>query len=70
MGHVSGFLLHKPEGALRCSSSPDSDETALVSPMCESQEGDVSQEFNDVISLSEIPCSGALPLAELGRQTD
>lgn len=42
--------------------APDSDKTAQVSPMCESQEGDVSQEFNCVISLSEMPCSSALPL--------
>jgi len=69
VGQLSGFPLHKPESALRCSSSPDN-KTALVSPMCDSREGDMSWEFNYMLCVSEITHSGALALAELGSKTD
>lgn len=70
MGQLPGSLLHKPEGALGLCISPHSDKPALVSPRCDSREGDLSQGFNYVISSADTACSRALSLPELGRKTD
>lgn len=64
MGHFSGFPLQNPEDGMRCSSSPDNGKMVLESPMSDSWEGDMSWEFNYMLSVPEIICSGALTLAE------